>query len=353
MSVAGTVERPTRPVGWPARSERRVALTGTIGGLAERLGAPADFIRALLIVAAFAQPWVFAGYVAAAVVLADPGKRRPGLGSLVAAARIAALFGLIQVAGSLPGLTPLFEGDEPSRWIPFSSVVVAGLAALLVRRRSARGERSGFGQRDAVLAATPFVLCASGLALAVVLAPDVRWERYLPIPALLAGMVLLARPRAALARAAILPAVTFAIGSLLAIGADVRLDGGVGDTTLYPRTAAELPHELRRGVGDVALDLTHLRAQAEPLAVDASIGVGSLKVNVPPRTLVEIDARLGQGRLSLDRIERDERDGRVIARGIPTMGRQRLRPRLRLRLKVRAGLADVRVNGIGSKWELR
>ena len=54
MSTAAAMETAARPSGWPARSERRVALTGTIAGLAERLGAPADFLRALVIAAALA-----------------------------------------------------------------------------------------------------------------------------------------------------------------------------------------------------------------------------------------------------------------------------------------------------------
>lgn len=77
MSAAVTAQAPTRPSGWPARSESRVALTGTIGGLAERLGAPADFIRLLVIVAVFAQPWTFFAYVAAAIALAAPASGGP------------------------------------------------------------------------------------------------------------------------------------------------------------------------------------------------------------------------------------------------------------------------------------
>ncbi|MDQ4048837.1 MAG: hypothetical protein M3131_05565 [Actinomycetota bacterium] len=347
------METATRPSGWPARSERRVALTGTIAGLAERLGAPADFLRALVIAAAFAEPWVWAAYVLVAVALAAPGERRPGLGSVVVAGRMAALIGVVWLATLPGGTTTMLDLEgKPSSWIPFSAITAAALTALLVRRRPGGFQPTA---RDTVLAVAPFVLAAAGFALAVVLVPDVRWERWLFLAPLIAGVALLVRPRAALARAAIAPAGALAGVSALVIGAGVRLEGGVGDIALRPHSATEVPRELRRGVGDIELDLAGLRGEEGPtrLALDASVGVGSIDVEVPRRTLVEVDAGVSKGRLFVH--SDDQRDARVTARAVPIgeTGRP-VKPRMRLRLRLRAGVGEVIVNeGSGStRWKL-
>jgi phage shock protein PspC (stress-responsive transcriptional regulator) len=353
VSASATVTAPTRPSGWPTRSKTRVAFTGTIGGLAERLGAPANFLRALLILTAYAEAWVFAAYVVTALALAAPGQRRPGLDSVVVAGRMAALIGLCYATTALPGMTMLFDLEgEPSSWIPFSAIGVAGAAALLVRRRPDSSTRM---TSDVVLGAAPFVLVAVSLALAVVLLPGVRWERWLFVPTVIAGLMLLAQPRSALVRAAIPPAIVFASASALVIGTGVRLEGGVGDTTLRPRTAAEVPREVRRGVGDVELDLTSLRQGPRQLTVDASVGLGTLDVTVPPRTAVEIDVRVGEGRLFADNVSRDEQDGRVIGRVVPVDDKGRaVRPRMRLRLRLHVGVGEVSVNSGNdlTRWTL-
>lgn len=362
MSASVATPARTRPSGWPARSESRVALTGTIGGLAERLGAPVDFIRSLVFLAAWAQPWTFAAYAVAALALAAPGERRPGLGSLIVAGRLAALMGLIYVTSALPGSSLGFDLEgEPSSWIPFSAIGVAAFTALLVRRRSGSPRPRA---RDAVFAAAPFVLAAAGITLAVVLLPDVRWESWLFIPAVIAGAALLARPGGRLARAAIAPAVILASLSVLVIGAGVRLQGGVGDTTLRPRSAEELPREYRRAVGDVDLDLTHLREGPRQITLDASVGVGTLNVTVPTGTLVEVDVRVGQGRLDAAALGQgelpvddaaDERNVRILGRGVPVDNRgRRVPPRMRMRLRLSAGIGEVSLSDetMSRRWKL-
>jgi len=352
VSRATPAKASPRPSGWPARSASRSALTGTIGGLAERLGAPTDFLRLLVVVAAYVQHWVIAAYLMTAIALAAPGERRTGMSGLVVAGRMAALMGLAYLAGFLPGTTAIFDLDgEPSSWIPFGAVAISGLTALLVRRRA---DRWSPAPHEAVLAAVPIVLAGAGLGLAVVVFPEVRWERWLFVPALIAGVVLLARPRGALARAAIPPAAAFAAVSALMLGAGVRLEGGVGDTTVRPQSAAQVPRELHRAVGDVNLDLTALRGRGERITVDASVGVGTVDVEVPPRTLVELDVRLGQARLSVEDL--DARNRRVIGRGVPldvTRGHA-VQPRMRLRLRLRAGAGEIIVNDktTSTRWTL-
>ena len=351
MSAAATVDAPGRPTGWPARSESRVALTGTIGGLAQWLGAPVDFLRVLVAVAVYAQPWTFVAYVVAAVALAAPGERRPGLGNLVVAAKVAAVVGLLYGPTLLPGTDGVLDG-EPSSWIPYGAIVLVGLTALLVRRRPESATRAPL---DAVVATVPFALAAAVFVLGVALFPSVRCDRFLFLPALIAGVVVLWRPRATLVRAAITPAAVLAGISALAIGAGVRLEGGVGDTTARPRTTAELPRQVRRAVGDVELDLTRLGGASTPLTVDASVGVGTLEVMTPRRALVELEARIGQGRHSLEGATEGDvgrgnfriQDGRgdVFRRGIPVAGPgRRVRPRLRLRLRLRGGAGQITVS---------
>lgn len=280
------------------------------------------------------------------------------------AGKVAALIGLFYGPGSLPGMTTIFE-REPSSWIPFSALVITGLVALLVRGRPEGSRRT---PRDAVLAASPFVLTAGAFALAVVLLPDVRWERWLFAPTLVAGVVLLVWPRGALVRAAIPPAAAFACLSVLVIGAGVRLEGGVGDVTVRPRSAAQLPREVRRGVGDVELDLARLPGGPRRLSLDASVGVGSIDVKVPRRTLVELDARVGEGRhvvegasghgrISFEHLKVQERRGRITGRGTPVGdGGRPVRPRMRfrLRLRLRTGVGEIKVSDESSstRWQL-
>lgn len=96
---------------------------------------------------------------------------------------------------------------------------------------------------------------------------------------------------------------------------NVPLDGGFADQAFQPKSVGEVRTDYRLTGGEIRLDLTGLPAGAEPIRVQASVGVGLLIVIVPDDARLTLDARVSGGRLSLfgnrqigtglaDRIER-------------------------------------------------
>jgi phage shock protein PspC (stress-responsive transcriptional regulator) len=72
---------------------------------------------------------------------------------------------------------------------------------------------------------------------------------------------------------------------------DVSLSDGVGDRAYHP-TAADVRPAYALGVGDLRLDLSHVKA---PAHVKASVGIGKLNVIVPRDAAVAVDAKAKAG----------------------------------------------------------
>jgi hypothetical protein len=85
------------------------------------------------------------------------------------------------------------------------------------------------------------------------------------------------------------------LGNWVAAGA--RLDGGIGDIRVEPARVDGRTLEVRRAVGDVAVDLRRTLS-SEPIVLRTSVGKGTLRVALPGRARVRVDARVGQGELS-------------------------------------------------------
>jgi hypothetical protein len=96
----------------------------------------------------------------------------------------------------------------------------------------------------------------------------------------------------------------------------------------HPQAVGELRPADRLAAGEIYLDLTDLDS-SEPLALEASVGVGRLIVIVPPNARLTIDARVSGGRLSLfggrqvgtglaDRIDRSTGAGTLITLTLAT-----------------------------------
>jgi phage shock protein PspC (stress-responsive transcriptional regulator) len=110
---------------------------------------------------------------------------------------------------------------------------------------------------------------------------------------------------------------------------NVPLDGGIGDHEFRPQTLGELRGEYRLAGGEMRLDLTDLSAGGSPVSVKASVGIGLLVVVVPDDARIELDARVGGGRLSLfgnrqtgtglgDRVERLSGEGAHLVLNLET-----------------------------------
>ena len=78
-----------------------------------------------------------------------------------------------------------------------------------------------------------------------------------------------------------------------AIDVDV-LSGGVGDEIEAPLTASELADRYEHGIGQLTIDLTS-PGLPERIEVEASLGIGELRIRVPFDARVEVAAQAGIG----------------------------------------------------------
>jgi len=82
---------------------------------------------------------------------------------------------------------------------------------------------------------------------------------------------------------------------ILASFVTAPLDGGVGDRTFAPVTAAEVQGEYRSLSGRLTLDLTQLITSPRDIHIAASVAVGQLMVVLPEGASIELHTRVGAG----------------------------------------------------------
>ncbi|HEX4787038.1 MAG TPA: PspC domain-containing protein [Actinospica sp.] len=83
--------------------------------------------------------------------------------------------------------------------------------------------------------------------------------------------------------------------------ADVPLHGTVGNADWAPVSAAALQSSYKVGVGGGTVDLTRVAPGAgRTLAVDAEVGIGDLRVQVPSDVTVQVHAHTGLGDIETD-----------------------------------------------------
>ena len=93
------------------------------------------------------------------------------------------------------------------------------------------------------------------------------------------------------------------IGSLLLVASGVlgvaapwmQLDAGVGEATHAPTTLEELQDRYAIGLGSLQLDLSRVPLDGQTIEVDASVGLGEIRVTVPPDVDVVATGSLGLG----------------------------------------------------------
>jgi predicted membrane protein len=119
---------------------------------------------------------------------------------------------------------------------------------------------------------------------------------------------------------------------------DVPFAGGVGDRSEQPSTPADLT-EYELGIGNFQLDLSRLQVPVGTTAVEARVGIGELRVEVPDGVTVLVDARSGLGNVRVFNQEEGGLGSRVQAAS-PSGGD----PGRRLTLDLRVGLGQVQVD---------
>jgi hypothetical protein len=80
---------------------------------------------------------------------------------------------------------------------------------------------------------------------------------------------------------------------------DVPLRGGFGEEIHRPATAAALRHTYELGAGHLWLDLRRMPDADLNTAINATVGVGRLEVDVPSTVQVVVDAEVNAGSIRL------------------------------------------------------
>jgi phage shock protein PspC (stress-responsive transcriptional regulator) len=297
-AIAAPVARPRLR----RRAQHRL-VAGVAGGLADRLNAPVAFVRFMFGLAGWLMPWAIFAYAAAALLVPAAGRNRPDWDNLIGVGRVGLLFALPWVVAP-----PDLDLDDPAGPTGVS-IAVYGLlavgATVLLSTDYVRGRpRSPEEARATVLAALPVAAFAAVIAAGVVLVPDVRWDRVVPLAAVAGGAALFF----AGGREFVAPAVLALGAAAVVVASGARLEGGVGDVRLAPAAAGE-PIVAKRAVGDVEIDLSRLRRSQGPIVVEAQAGYGDVSVTIPTRAAVEIDAHAGQGRIFSASVETRKVEG--------------------------------------------
>jgi phage shock protein PspC (stress-responsive transcriptional regulator) len=295
--TAAAVTTPVRPA-LRRRTEQRL-VAGVAGGVADWLNAPVGFVRVGLWLGLWFSSWgVLVAYALAALLLPARGRAWPGWDNLVGLGRLCLLLVATPVLiGREIGPNGLLD-QSPNVWIPLFGLALLGAGVLLTADYRRGRARSDAEARATALGAVPLVACGGAVGLGMLLVPDVRWDRVLPLCLVVPGVALIVGAQLGRWRPFVAPAVlaTVLVGVLVA--SDARLQGGVGDLRLAPANVAELPPVVRRAVGDVVVDLTQVRPSKQPIVLHASVGVGSIRVIVPRGSRVVVDAKVGRGRIS-------------------------------------------------------
>jgi phage shock protein PspC (stress-responsive transcriptional regulator) len=321
------------------RTEHRL-VAGVAGGIADSLNAPVAFVRFLFAVATISSPWTIAAYAGAALLLPARDRNRPDWDNLVGAGRLALVFGAPWLATGPIALNELFDESPGVAGASLGLLAVAAAVMFSADYRRGRG-RTAEEARATVVSALPVALCALLFAAGMLVLPEVRWERLVPLAAIAGGVALLVTRR----RESVAPALLALAAAAVVVASGARLDGGVGDLRVAPSEASGDPIVVRRAAGSMEVDLRRLRNSTAPIRVDASVGMGRLEVILPRWAHARVDARVGRGE-----IYAVDRDGRFRHHGYDQRveGLDAGRPGgARIRVEAEVGTGTIEISRIG------
>ena len=322
-----------------------------LGGIADSLNAPAPFLRFVFLILATWTPWLWWTYAFAALVVPRRGSRRPDWDNVIGLSRLAVVMGCGWLINPLSSSAVGNEWGPPSTWIPYAGLLIAGATLLLTADYCRKEPRSRAETRATVLGALPVVALAVGLGVGIVLAPDIRWDRFLPLAVICMGAALILSTRRPGWRALLAPTIVGAAVAAALVASDARLEGGVGDVRVASNRGGELP-VLRRAVGDIEVDLSRLERDGDAVTIRASAGVGDIKVIVRNSARVTLEAKVGRGTIDSFPYNGSERGAagyglvlthewkRPLNRGGPMSGPP-------IRIVAEAGLGDVNIEAAG------
>ena len=101
----------------------------------------------------------------------------------------------------------------------------------------------------------------------------------------------------ALIAALLLLGVMMAVG--VTLGSGSSLSGGAGNNTYVPLSASAVQPHYRLGAGDLNVNLSQVKFPASGQAVDVTLGVGNVTIEVPKDAVVDVHARSGIGQVDV------------------------------------------------------
>jgi phage shock protein PspC (stress-responsive transcriptional regulator) len=310
VSEAEATTREQEPVRLLRRSRDDRMIAGVAAGLGRYFDINPAFYRIGFVVLALVGGAGILIYAAAALVIPNEGtdesiaaealrNRHERPWTLIA-------IGLMGLAGIVLISHASFWPNGDFAWI---LLFAAGAAIIWAQRRETRapaGPARGPGAPDApaaprrpslFLPVVGLLVAAAGvLALLDALGVGIRWDIAVAVGAVGVGVAvavggLLERRTAGL----------FWIGVLLALLAvaistiDVNLEGRVGARTVRPAAASDLEREYHQAIGNLTLDLGSTRLPPGATRVEATVGIGELRVLVPPGVAVKTEGDVSLG----------------------------------------------------------
>jgi phage shock protein PspC (stress-responsive transcriptional regulator) len=135
----------------------------------------------------------------------------------------------------------------------------------------------------------------------------------------------------------VLFASTIAIADLI----DVPFDAGTGDRTVAVDTRAELADTHELFAGTLTLDLRRAPLTDGPSTMEASVGMGKLRVIVPRNASVEVDAKVKAGNIDGELAPSPDEGGVDLHETFAAGDKRAPEPDLRLDLQVGIGELEV------------
>jgi phage shock protein PspC (stress-responsive transcriptional regulator) len=306
----GTTETETTPIKELHRSQDDRILAGVAGGLGRYFDISPNFFRVGFAILTLVGGAGILLYVAAALVIPDDGRTD----SIVSEAlrrhrdRPWLLAGVALVAIALVSL--IAQADFwPNSGFAWTLLLLGGLAIVIAQRRTNDGTIPADTEAPAARPRQPslfvpvlgLLLAGFGfLALLSALDVDVPWDIALAVGAVVAGVAVVAGA-VLQRRTGGLLVVGLLLGTLaVAVSAiDVRLEGPIGDRDYRPFESADVERNYDVAIGQLVVDLSTTSLAAGETEVDANVGIGDLIVVVPDDVVVDVDAEVSAGEVTV------------------------------------------------------
>jgi phage shock protein PspC (stress-responsive transcriptional regulator) len=313
-----------QPPHTPRRFERSSSdriIAGVCGGLGRYFGIDAMLVRIGFVALALLGGTGLIVYAAAVILVGNDEDAEPSPTSERDRRIIAGVAIALTVAGFALGL--FGNIGFAGAFVPVALLGLAGLAVYWF----ASGRRPGGAPADvlrrALLGIGLLIACAA-LAVGSFLAAGLGGGVAVAALVIAAGAALVGAAFVGGARWLILPALAIALPLAFVSAADIDLDGGFGERTERPATAAELKPAYRIGAGELVVDLRDVKLPAGDRRMKLGVGAGHVLVLVPSDVCVATSATLGMGGVQVfDRngggIDVDYSDTRHAPAGTPRL----------------------------------